>query len=146
MLFAVEKAAAIARSIIAIQTGIAQAAATPWPANLAAMASVASATAGIVSTIASTSIQGQAHDGMMNVPTTGSYILEQGERVTPAETTAKMDKMLDQVLNGSAAPINLNNYVGEEEFASMMVSRPGERVLNNWLRRNASTVQQLARA
>lgn len=56
--FAVQKAAAIAQSIVAIQTGIAQAAALPFPANIPAMATVAAATAGIVSTIAGTGISG----------------------------------------------------------------------------------------
>jgi len=50
-MFAASKAFAIAQSIIAIQQGIAQAAAQPWPLNLAAMASVAAATAGLVSNI-----------------------------------------------------------------------------------------------
>ena len=50
-LFAVSKAFAIAESIIKIQQGIASAAALPFPANLGAMASVASATAGIIATI-----------------------------------------------------------------------------------------------
>src|SRR5699024_10307658 len=67
-MFAVEKAAALARSIVAIQAGMAQAAANPFPQNLAAIASVASATAGIVGAIRSTSIDGQAHDGIMSVP------------------------------------------------------------------------------
>ena len=53
-LFVAQKAFSIAQSIIAIQTGIAQAAALPFPANLGAMATVASATAGIVSTIQGT--------------------------------------------------------------------------------------------
>lgn len=52
-MFAASKAFSIAQSLVAIQTGIALAAANPWPANLAAMASVAAATAGIVSDIAS---------------------------------------------------------------------------------------------
>lgn len=56
-LFAVNKAFSIAQSIISIQTGIAQAAALPFPVNLPAMASVAAATAGIVSTISSTDIK-----------------------------------------------------------------------------------------
>lgn len=56
-MFAVEKAVAIARSIVAIQSGIAQAAAQPWPMNLAAMASVAAATAGIISNISSVAVQ-----------------------------------------------------------------------------------------
>lgn len=46
-----EKGAAIARSIMAIQTGIAEASANPFPYNIGAMASVAAATASIVSNI-----------------------------------------------------------------------------------------------
>lgn len=49
--FAADKAYAIAQSMISIQTGIAQAAANPFPYNLAAMASVAAATSSIVSNI-----------------------------------------------------------------------------------------------
>lgn len=56
--FAAQKAFAIAQSIIAIQQGIALAAANPWPTNLAAMASVAAATAGLVSNIASVTMAG----------------------------------------------------------------------------------------
>ena len=56
-MFAVEKAVAIARSIVAIQSGIAQAAAQPFPMNLAAMASVAAATASIISNISSVAVQ-----------------------------------------------------------------------------------------
>lgn len=55
-MFAVSKAFAIAEAIVKIQTGIASAAALPFPANIPAMASVAAATAGIVSTISGTSI------------------------------------------------------------------------------------------
>lgn len=61
VMFAIEKAAAIARSIVAIQQGIAMAAANPWPMNLAAIASVAAATANIISTISS-----------VNLPTVGA--------------------------------------------------------------------------
>lgn len=57
-MFAVSKAFAIADAIVKIQQGIANAAATPFPGNIAAMASVASATAGIISTISGTSLGG----------------------------------------------------------------------------------------
>lgn len=50
-MFAVSKAFAIADAIIKIQQGIANAAALPFPYNLGAMATVAAATAGIVSSI-----------------------------------------------------------------------------------------------
>jgi len=54
--FLAQKVAAIAQAALAIQTGIAMAAANPFPYNLAAMASVAAATAGIVSNIQSISM------------------------------------------------------------------------------------------
>lgn len=57
-MFAVSKAFAIAEAIVKIQTGIASAAALPFPANLPAMASVAAATAGIISTISGTNMGG----------------------------------------------------------------------------------------
>lgn len=96
-MFAVQKAAAIAQSAVAIQQGIAMAAANPWPANLAAMASVAAATASIVSNIGAI---GMAHDGIDSIPQTGTWLLEKGERVTTAETSAKLDKTLSDIQSG----------------------------------------------
>lgn len=52
-MFAVQKAFSIAQSMVAIQTGIAEASANPFPYNLAAMASVAAATASIITNISS---------------------------------------------------------------------------------------------
>lgn len=57
-LFAASKAFSIAQSIVAIKTGIAQAAALPFPTNLGAMATVAAQTAGIVSDIKGTNMGG----------------------------------------------------------------------------------------
>ncbi|EPE9329201.1 phage tail tape measure protein [Klebsiella aerogenes] len=97
--FVAQKAVAIAQSMIAIQQGIAMASANPFPYNLAAMASVAAATAGIVSNI---SAIGMAHDGIDSVPQTGTWILQKGERVTTAKTSAKLDATLDRVANQSS--------------------------------------------
>ncbi|ENX48239.1 hypothetical protein F886_00040 [Acinetobacter sp. NIPH 542] len=79
VMFAAEKAFAIARSIMAIQTGIAEAAANPFPYNLAAMASVAASTASIVSNIQS--VAGVFHGGKDYVPKEATYLLDKGERV-----------------------------------------------------------------
>lgn len=111
-MFAVSKAFAIADSIVQIANGIAKAANNPWPANLAAMASVAAATMGIVSSIQSVAMVGQAHDGIMSVPESGTWNLKKGERVTTAETSAKLDRTLDTVQksqngNGGAPIVNL---------------------------------------
>ncbi|MCJ9255836.1 hypothetical protein [Acinetobacter baumannii] len=62
-MFAANKAFAIAQSLVAIQQGVAQAAANPFPYNLAAMASVAAATASIVANIKSVADVGFATGG-----------------------------------------------------------------------------------
>lgn len=98
--FVAQKAVAIAQSMIAIQQGIAMAAANPFPYNLAAMATVAAATAGIVSNI---SAIGMAHDGLDSVPETGTWLLQKGERVTTAKTSAKLDATLDRVNKQTSA-------------------------------------------
>jgi hypothetical protein len=92
--FVAQKAAAIAQATLAIQAGMAEAAKNPWPANLAAIASVAAATAGIISSI---SAVGMAHDGIDSVPETGTWLLQKGERVTTAATSAKLDATLERV-------------------------------------------------
>ncbi|MBG89601.1 MAG: hypothetical protein CMO80_22260 [Verrucomicrobiales bacterium] len=62
-MFAVSKAFSIAESIMAIQTGIANAAALPFPANIPAIGSVITATAGVLSTIQSTNFSGAYDQG-----------------------------------------------------------------------------------
>ncbi|EMX8699666.1 phage tail tape measure protein [Klebsiella michiganensis] len=105
--FAVQKAAAIAQSVVAIQQGIAMASANPFPYNIAAMASVAAATAGIVSNIAAV---GMAHDGIDAVPETGTWLLQKGERVVTANTSAKLDATLNRVSQQSTA----GNQIAQE--------------------------------
>lgn len=66
-MFAASKAFAIADAAIKIQQGIAQAAALPFPANLAAMGTVAAATSSIISNISSVSMgSGRAHGGTVS--------------------------------------------------------------------------------
>lgn len=43
---------------------------------------------------------GQAHDGIMSVPKSGTWNLEKGERVLPAHTAKAMDKKLEQSGSG----------------------------------------------
>lgn len=96
-LFIAEKAAGMARAAVAIQTGIALAAANPWPLNIGAIASVAAATASFVSNIGAI---GMAHDGIDSIPKTGTWILEKGERVMTSKTSAKLDGMLEGAKRG----------------------------------------------
>ena len=119
-MFAASKAFAIADSIIKIQQGIANASAMPFPANLAAMATVAANTASIVSTIQGTSmgsvsmpsgsgasggggggsagglynnVVGQAHDGIDNTRA-GTWLLDDNERVVDARTNRDLKQYL----------------------------------------------------
>jgi TP901 family phage tail tape measure protein len=49
-----------------------------------------------VEQIRKTKFQGQAHDGLPEVPATGTYILERGERVVKKEDNKKLQKFLDR--------------------------------------------------
>ncbi|MEN7429650.1 tape measure protein [Chromobacterium sp. TRC.1.1.SA] len=107
-MFAASKAFAIADSIIKIQQAIATAAASgPFPANMGAMATVVSATAGLVSSISSTNLSGMAHDGIDNIPREGTWLLDRGERVVDRRTNSDLKDFLARVNTpaaGSAAP------------------------------------------
>ncbi|SFY16128.1 hypothetical protein [Azotobacter vinelandii] len=124
--FAAQKAAAIAQSLVAIQTGIALAAANPFPANLAAMATVAAATANIVSSIAAIGIAGQAHDGIDSVPETGTWLLQKGERVTTAETSAKLDRTLEDVQRNRQSSSPTVNIIEDASKAGRVERRTGQ--------------------
>lgn len=102
--FAAEKAVAIARSIIAIQTGIAQASALPFPANLGAIASVIAATASIVSNIQAVAlnfkdggmVRGPGGPRSDSVPAN----LSRGEFVVNAAATARNRELLERINAG----------------------------------------------
>lgn len=113
-LFAVEKAFALASALLNAQKAISNAYASgTYPYNLANVAAAAAAVGQVVSTIASIaapSMKGMAHDGIDSVPQSGTWLLEKGERVTTAETSAKLDATLDDVKSGGSQPPIVNLY------------------------------------
>ena len=115
-MFAMSKAFAIADSIMKIQQGIAAAAANPFPANIAAMASVAAATANIVSTIQSVTMSGYATGGYTG---NGSKyepagIVHKGEYVITKEATARLGRgFLDQLNYGGSTGYATGGLVGD---------------------------------
>ncbi|WP_109123250.1 tape measure protein [Acinetobacter baumannii] len=132
IMFAAEQAFAIARSIMAIQTGIAEAAANPFPYNLAAMASVAASTASIVSNIQS--VSGIFHGGKDYVPKEATYLLDKGERVVSPRQNQDLTSFLasqremnqynainSNPTNGSATVLEpiVNVYVMEGQTADV---------------------------
>lgn len=99
-MFAMSKAFAIADSIMKIQQGIANAAAQPYPMNLAAMATVASQTASIISNIQAVSLGGMAHAGIDNIPREGTWLLDKGERVVDSRTNQDLKTFLANANKG----------------------------------------------
>lgn len=69
----------------------------PFAAPAAAASALGSAGSfmGMISSVA-----GMAHDGIDLVPQDGTWLLQKGERVTTAETSAKLDRTLEQVSRG----------------------------------------------
>lgn len=100
-LFAIEKGFAIAQAAIAIQQSVAKAMAVGFPANIPLIGQAIAQGGQIMSSIKSVAMPiGQAHDGIMSVPKSGTWNLEKGERVLPAHTAKAMDKKLEQSGSG----------------------------------------------
>lgn len=81
----------------------------PFMAPGAAAAAIA-ATSPMVGAVASLSLAGMAHEGIDAIPETGTWLLEKGERVTTAETSAKLDKTLSDIQQGGAGQPIVNLY------------------------------------
>lgn len=100
-----------------------------------AAAAAASFMAPLVAGVASSVLTGMAHDGIDSVPETGTWLLQKGERVTTASTSAKLDKTLDDVSKGSTGrggnvtvnQIEDRSRAGEVEETE---DDQGERVIN----------------
>ncbi|WP_258237711.1 hypothetical protein [Citrobacter koseri] len=109
--FAASKAFAIAQSLVSIQQGIAMAAANPFPYNIAAMASVAAATASIVSNIAAVADVGFATGGFTGLG--GKYqpagIVHKGEYVFDQAATNRIGvSNLEALRNGGSLDATLS--------------------------------------
>lgn len=105
---------ALAMSAQAAIAAYASTAAIPITGPIAAPAAAAAALAAtapyVAAVVASSGLSGMAHDGIDAVPETGTWLLQKGERVTTAATSAKLDATLERVnrdSNGgfSGAPI-----------------------------------------
>ena len=109
-MFAMEKGFAIAKAIIALKANIAEASKIGFPQNIPMIAGAASQGMGIINDIRSVVMPvGQAHDGIMSVPKSGTWNLEKGERVLPKHTAQNLDNTLNRLQNnGGGQIINVN--------------------------------------
>ncbi|HHQ6553295.1 TPA: phage tail tape measure protein [Serratia fonticola] len=91
----------------------------------AAAAAAATITLPLVAGVATAAIAGMAHDGIDSVPATGTWLLQKGERVTTAQTSAKLDATLDRVSAQSTGgmvysptiPISINGNPSDATIA-----------------------------
>lgn len=123
-------AASIAQASL---TGTAIAAAYAPAAALASLASFGAnsipATAAILSTTAvaeGVALAGMAHDGIDSVPQTGTWLLQKGERVTTAQTSAKLDKTLNNISSPSNMGSTTVNLIEDASRAGQSEERTGD--------------------
>ncbi|KQE78281.1 hypothetical protein APB90_09700 [Acinetobacter baumannii] len=109
-MFAIQKGFAIAQSMIAIQQGIANAMSLPFPANLAAAATVAAETASIIGNIKAIGLTGMAHNGIDNIPREGTWLLDGGERVLNPQQNKDLTNYLNNRQNESSDGPTVNVY------------------------------------
>ncbi|WP_368567493.1 hypothetical protein [Acinetobacter baumannii] len=116
-MFAIQKGFAIAQSMIAIQQGIANAMSLPFPANLAAAATVAAETASIIGNIKAIGLTGMAHDGIASVPEEGTWLLNKGERVLNPQDNQAFTNFINE--GGSRSPtVNVYTLPGQTATAT----------------------------
>lgn len=160
LLFAASKAFAVAEAVVKIQQGIANAASLPFPANLPAMASVISATAGIVSTIQGTNYNAGAFDNGGTIPQGkiglvgefGPELVEGPANVRSRRETADMFREAGQQNPDQAAAPNMQNNirivnnVDPAVFEDFLGSTAGEELIMNTIRNNPETVRAVSGA
>lgn len=84
----------------------------------AAAATAAAFAAPLVAGVATSALAGMAHDGIDSVPQTGTWLLQKGERVTTAQTSAKLDKTLETIQGSGTNTKNAGTTVNLIEDAS----------------------------
>lgn len=112
--------AAAAGSAIAAAYGPAAIAASLATGGANSIGAIAGITA-TTSAMQASNLIGMAHEGADSIPKSGTWLLEKGERVTTAETSAKLDKTLDNVQksgSGGGNPIEVTNVFNIASGAS----------------------------
>ncbi|MCW8857696.1 MAG: tape measure protein [Kangiella sp.] len=136
--FKIGKAAAIAETIMntykSAQLAFTSLAGIPYVGPvLGGIAAGAAIVAGMarVQSIRSQQFQGQAHEGIDNIPRTGTYLAEKGERVVDKRTNADLKGYLKDNKQGGGRTIQMeNNFYGspgdmaqQEQFADYIMDR-----------------------
>lgn len=124
---AIQKGLMLKEAIMAQKTAIMKAwNSAPFPANLPAVALTAAQTGLLLRDI----MKGQAHDGMDSLPSTGTYMLERGERVVSSRVNRDLTQFLAESNRGGmqSAPLTLQiNGVADPDLVfTALEQRRGE--------------------
>lgn len=126
-MFAVSKAFAVADATMNAYTAISKAwASAPFPANLAAVAATTPQVLAVVSAVQGTGLKGMAHSGIDSVPESGTWLLEKGERVTTANTSAKLDAVLSRIDSRQRGGGTVINIIENKDKAGQTESRTND--------------------
>lgn len=135
-MFAIEKGMAIARSVMAIQTGIAQASSLPFPANLGAMATVAAQTASIIANIKAVSdvgFQSGGYTGSGGVSDVAGVVHGQEYVLNAAATKRVGVGTLDAINSGASMggeiSVNIQNYGTSKQFDVQQIDANTVRII-----------------
>ncbi|MNJ67724.1 hypothetical protein D3C77_639190 [compost metagenome] len=77
----------------------------------------------MVAGVATAALAGMAHDGIESVPEDGTWLLQKGERVTTASTSAKLDQTLEDVRSRHAGGGTVVNLIGDRNKAGSVETR-----------------------
>lgn len=134
--FMIEKSFALTKALLNIPRSYSDAYAAmigvPVIGPVLAPAAGAAAAAAQVAQAAAIRSIGMAHDGIDSVPQTGTWLLEKGERVTTAQTSAKLDATLSRLERGGGGGVTVN-LIEDKSRAGQAAERPGndrERIID----------------
>jgi len=104
------------------------------PGAMAAALAVAEPMAASIGALA---VAGMAHDGIDSVPEDGTWLLQKGERVTTAETSAKLDRTLDRVASDQQQTGKVEVHLHEDASRAGQVEQSrgpdGQVMVNAWV-------------
>jgi hypothetical protein len=110
--FAVAKGTSIATGMLnAYESATTAMAKYPGPLGYALAASSYASVIGQVMNMKSVSPVGMAHDGIDNVPTEGTWLLDGGERVVDQRTNEDLKSFLNDENKGQSQPIDASIHI-----------------------------------
>ena len=159
VMFAAQKAFAIASATVSMGVGIGKAMELGWPAGIPAGIAAAAEGAKVLAIVSSANYSG-AHDAGGSIPS-GSYgdVAERRPELVMLGSRAQVrgpatvigGQATAALLGGGQAPQNirvvnlLSTSAADAHVAGFLGSTQGERVLTNYMQRNGSLIRQLSR-